>query len=165
MEFLEKDLEEILKSTPTQKLKNAGLEFLSGRDRIFTQLKIGNYGVADVIFCSRYDNYIDITVAELKKDKIGISAFLQALRYAKGIQRFFEERGYKEDFDGMLVKSFYNVSISIILIGRKLDTEGSFCFLPEFVPNKRVEFYTYAYEFDGIKFKNEHGYKLVEEGF
>lgn len=168
MDFLEKDLEEILKTTPTEKLAEAGLYFLNGY-KILTQVKIGNYGIADMITYKRTDNCIFLNVVELKKDKIGISAFLQALRYTRGLQRFFIKRGYIADDSLFLTKkgkSFtYYVHINTILIGRKLDTEGSFCFIPNIIPYGTIRFFTYNYDFDGLKFKQEYNYQLTEEGF
>ena len=67
MDFLEKDLEEILKTTPTEKLYDAGLDFLYRCSKVLTQVKIGNYGVADMVTYSRYKSYITINVVELKK--------------------------------------------------------------------------------------------------
>lgn len=165
MDFLEKDLEEILKTTPTDKLAEAGLSFFY-KSKILTQVKIGNYGVADMITYKRIENCIFIYIVELKKDTIGISAFLQAIRYARGLQRYFSTRGY-EEFDGLFLekRDTYFVSINIVLIGRKLDTGGSFCYyLPSIMPYQ-FKFYSYDYNFDGLKFKSENNWKLTEEGF
>lgn len=164
MDFLEKDLEEILKTTPTEDLWEAGLDFVYCNNIFFTQVKIGNYGIADMLAYSRFRSDIIITVVELKKDRIGISAFLQALRYVRGIQSFFEKRGYKKDGQ-FLHKSFYRVKINIALIGRKLDTEGAFCYLPDLIHFDEIQFYTYNYGFNGITFKKDRGYKLTDEGF
>ena len=57
------------------------------------------------------------------------------------------------------------VCINIVLIGRKLDNEGSFCYLPNIIPYGKVKFFTYNYDFDGLKFKQENNYQLTEEGF
>lgn len=177
MTFLEKDLEEIIyetyKSDPIG-LKKRGL-YLNGI--IKRQLRIGNYGIADLVTFERDidyeyspDRFIDkddvetmifecyttpkliVTVYELKKDKIGISAYLQALKYIKGIKRYLDEREFN-----------YDVGYNIVLIGKELDTSGSFCFIPDFSSN--VEFYTYNYDLDGLKFKNKKGYILTDENF
>lgn len=168
MDFLEKDLEEILKTTPTEKLVDAGLGFLKFADKVFTQVRIGNYGVADMITYKRCKNCIFLNVVELKKDKIGISAFLQAVRYVRGIQRFLEKRGYENIAEGMSkdsLKSYPHISIDIILIGRSIDNEGSFCYLPDVIRYSQFYFYTYEYKLDGLKFKQEYNYQLIKEGF
>ena len=98
-----------------------------------------------------------ITVFELKKDRIGISAFLQAVGYIKGLTLFLERRGLICDF-------------SIALIGSEIDTSGNFIFIPdcfgsiyEFNPMNKissVDFYTYKYDFDGISFDHHSYYYL-----
>jgi len=177
MKFLEKDLEEIIYETYNdnpKELQKRGL-YLNGK--IKRQLRIGNYGIADLVTFERDidyeynpDRFIDkdgvktmifecyinpklvITVYELKKDKIGISAYLQALKYVKGIQSYLDKREFNN-----------NVEYNIVLIGNELDTSGSFCFIPNFSSN--VKFYTYSYGVNGIKFRNKEGYVLTDENF
>jgi hypothetical protein len=174
MKFLEKDLEGIINQTSSEKLKQRGLDFNGKRYR---QLRIGNYGIADLVTVEKFyggqwdgnrpvlvngikesicdnikSNELIITIYELKKDKIGISAYLQALKYVKGIQRYLDARKFSKD-----------VQFRIVLIGSKLDTSGSFCFLPEF--NGDIDFYTYSYGIDGLEFQRSNGYKLSDEGF
>lgn len=168
MDFLEKDLEEILKTTPKEKLVDAGLGFLRFTNKIFTQVRIGNYGVADMIAYGRTGNCISLDIVELKKDKIGISAFLQATRYVRGIQRFLEKRGYENIAEGMSnhnLKSYPHITMNIVLIGRSLDTEGSFCYLTDTMMYGQVYFYTYEYSFEGLKFNKKDNYQLTNEGF
>lgn len=177
MDFLEKDLEQIIydayKTNP-KKLKKHGLKINGVLKR---QLKIGNYGIADLIsihkeyYTEEYpDFFLDkdineyavskfkelpklvFTVYELKKDKIGISAYLQAIRYVKGLQEFFSKRR-PNNF----------IEYKIVLIGNKIDDSGSFCFIPSF--DRNTEFYIYKYEFNGISFKNQNGYQLINPGF
>lgn len=181
MEFLEKDLEQIIWESSNEQLEEAGIS-ISGSKR-FRQLKIGNYGIADLVVLDRtnaYDfkkhqtstslNYITIKVCELKKDAIGIAAFLQAVRYVKGIKRYIEHRGLFSDC---------NVSYEIVLVGRTIDASGAFIYLPDivngsfdfFVENFHEEkslylsYYTYDYKIDGLKFKSHYNYMLTEEGF
>lgn len=178
MDFLEKDLEQIIYDATEEQL--SALE-LSGRR--LRQLKIGNYGVADLVFVEReydyryncgddydynkqQDEYISecglkITVCELKRDKIGISAFLQALKYCKGISAYLDKR------------NFFNYSFEIVLIGRDIDTSGSFIYITDMFDNygilsraiNKVKFFTYSYGFNGIDFKREWGYNLTNKGF
>lgn len=149
MKFLEKDLEQIIYETDNKILKDKGLNINGKKLR---QLRIGNYGIADLITYHRDGNYFDITVYELKKEKIGISAFLQSVRYTKGIKSFLSKR-FKDDV-------WY--SINVVLIGKQIDNNGSFCFIPDMT---NFSFYTYHYEFDGLKFENHRNYVLTNEGF
>ena len=159
MKFLEKDLEEIIFEASKQdfsELFNRGLYLGKFIKR---QLKIGNYGIADLVsFEKEYKvagnnklvPYLEITVIELKKDKIGISAFLQAVGYVKGIERYFEKHHPK-----IIIKT------NIILIGKTIDDSGNFCYIADILNN--VTCYTYSYDIDGLKFKSESGYKLILE--
>lgn len=148
MRFLEKDLEQIIYETPNEKLKDKGL-LIDGKK--LRQLKLGNYGIPDIITYKRGDwADLDVSIYELKKDKIGISAYLQALNYWKGIDEYLDKRGLSCHFQ-------------INLIGCELDTSGSFCYLPDF--DNKIRFYTYDYDFDGIKFTRQSGYKLTDNGF
>lgn len=167
MKFLECDLEEIIYKSNKDDLSDRGLTVLG---KLLRQVRIGNYGVADLIEINRpYIEYpfelgikhpLKITIYELKKDKIGVSAFLQSLNYARGVQRYLELRGYDD-----------NYIIEIVLIGKTVDTNGSLCFIPDIFSSQdyqyanNVSFYTYDYKFDGIQFNEESGYNLKHEGF
>lgn len=163
MSFLEKTLKEIIFTADRNKLEERGL-FINGK--LFRQLNIGNYGIADLVEVSKIDPYfgshgLDITVYELKKDKIGISAFMQAVRYIKGIERYLEWRGFSNEV-------FYH----IVLIGSTLEDsfDSSFKYFPDMFPCNSdgsyfIRNYTYKYEIDGISFNEENGYKLINQGF
>lgn len=150
MTFLEKDLEDIVFSTKNDFLMSRGL-YISGKKA--RQLKIGNYGISDIVTVSRNHLYdrLSITVFELKKDTIGVSTFMQAIRYAKGIDSWLRKNKQIE-FD-----------LSITLIGRTIDMNSDLIYLADVFEN--VELYTYEYEFDGIRFKQYKRYSLINEGF
>lgn len=179
MNFLEKHLEDILYETDNDVLDGRGL-CISGKK--YRQVKIGNYGIADLISVERdylqspystsviSDINLDITIYELKRDVVDINAFLQALRYAKGISRFMEFR------------KLYDYVLNIVLIGSKLDKDNDFVYITDLfdhgichnygygiVENKgklaSVNYYRYNYNVDGISFHQEFGYKLTNEGF
>lgn len=162
MKFLEKDLEQIIWESDNLKLQEKGLRILGKKIR---QLKIGNYGIADIVSVRKYyeDNSINpillITILELKKDSISISAFLQAIRYAKGIQRYLDERDFRHAYE-----------IEICLCGKKIDPFSDLVYLPDLIYSNKfslggVFLYTYDYTLDGIEFKEHFGYRLVNEGF
>lgn len=168
MNILEKDLEEIIEKASFEELYKKGI-YLQGICK--RQLKIGNYGVADLIYFSRdYDcdyrnekyintNYLNINICELKKDKAGISAFLQAVRYAKGIQHYLEKR------------KFYNFKIEITLIAPKIDTSSDYIFLTDLISSNvngcinKVNNYSFKYCLNGIEFQREERYYLSNTGF
>lgn len=171
MKFIEKDLEEIIYTSGRDVLEKRGL-LIEGELR--RQVKIGNYGIADLISVTkpcyvtgRDPNIYDlemgcITIYELKKEQIGIAAFLQALNYAKGIQTYLKKRNKNH--------LFY---ISIVLIGRNMDTSGAFCFIPDLIQLSSdnycnygtIAFYTYKYEIDGLRFIPQNDYNLKDNGF
>lgn len=171
MEFLEKDLEQIIYESGSEQLLEKGLYVYGKRKR---QLKIGNYGVADMVTIVRPNYNFTfkeaykgiITVYEFKKDKVSVSTFLQAIRYLKGIQRYLESRGKME---------LYNYQI--VLVGREMDLSSSFSYLTDMISSNLYEVgindenkfsldvYTYKYKIDGLEFEREADYKLIEEGF
>ena len=161
MKFLEKDLERIIYETPNEKLIRNGLPINSNTKKL-RQVRIGNYGIADLILVKRHACWLEITICELKKDKIGISAFLQAIRYAKGVQEFFKQK-----------KPDMIINLKLMLIGSDIDMSGSFCFIPSLfdtcMPENRcitsISFHTYHYDIDGLLFKDESNYKLSSDGF
>ncbi len=167
MKFLEKDLEEILFKQLTEdknSLFRDGSEFYDRSRKYFRQLRIGNYGIADIVgykkpyFHShkhkgaRHHSCHEITVIELKKDNVSLSAFLQAVKYCKGIKRYFDSRG------------IYNVKLKIILVGREIDTSSDLVFLPDIFSGD-IYLYTSDYDYDGIKYSIIRDYCLRKEGF
>lgn len=178
MRFLEKDLEQIIYEASEQRL----VKDLRLYGKRFRQLRIGNYGIADLVFVDRiytegleFDEYMEpydtiedvslrITVCELKKDTIDIGAFMQAIKYCKGISSYLKKRKIENYF------------FEIKLIGRNVELGGSFCYLPDLITDencrdissgsiKKLNLYSYSYGYDGIEFYKHDGYKLINEGF
>lgn len=165
MKFLEKDLEQIIWESDKEVLSERGL-LLDGK--LKRQLRIGNYGISDLVHFKKpifiYENNRNILiqegvieVIELKNDKISVSAFMQAVRYLKGIKRYLDNRNFQDHF----------YTYKITLIGKSIDLESSVCYLPDLICNADliVELYTYNYTINGIEFKCEYGYKMTEENF
>lgn len=173
MKFLEKDLEQIIYESKNEDLRIRNLPIYGYKIR---QLRIGNYGIADLVTIEKDYRFIYkrrkivstlphlvITVYELKKENVGISAYLQAVGYAKGVQSYLRKRG------------FYRFEINISLVGKDIDTSGSFCFITDLFINNYVEdpcgcisklkYYTYSYDLKGLTFKCINGYGLTDEGF
>lgn len=171
MKFLEKDLEQIIYESNKELLLEKGL-YIEGK--LLRQVKIGNYGIADLIEYKRpyYHEHFktlckgEIIVYELKQEKIGISAFLQALGYIKGIQSYLEKRNIAEN---------YNYTIK--LIGKEIDLNSTFIYLTDFISNDNeainINFesvfslrnFIYEYKLDGIHFKSINNYDLINKGF
>lgn len=157
MKFLEKDLEQIIYESSNKLLREKGLNI---RGKKYRQLRIGNYGIADIISVRRYEDCLYINIYELKKDKAGISAFLQAIRYAKGIKDYLEHRDFSHD-----------VKFGICLIAKEIDTTSDYIYLEQFTSNSMygvgfsLRNYSYKYDIDGIKFTPEENYSLIEKGF
>lgn len=163
MKFLEKDLEEIIFNSCKSKLWNKGLLL---PERIKRQVRIGNYGIADLIGFEK--EYIGIrgvwtecpsvTVYELKQQSVSISAFLQAVRYAKGVKHYLQKR------NPLMYK---NLKINIVIIGDKIDINSDLVYLTDMISGDlfSVTFYTYSYDVDGILFYKHKGYQLSEPNF
>lgn len=173
MNFLEKDLEEIIFNADKKMLEERGLQL---QGKLLRQKRIGNYGLADLIEITKpfyhpiYEQKIKglINVIELKKERVSVSSFFQALSYVKGIQSFLEK--HKPDFEN-------HFNYKITLIGRTLDCESSLAYMPEFchtdfyedfvgMENKlNVQIFTYKFDINGLSFNEEYGYALTNEGF
>ena len=160
MQFLEKNLEDIIFNTPNHLLRERGLAIYGKKKR---QVRIGNYGVADILVFDKGLYYtttesesfrygLCINVLELKQEQINVSTLLQATRYAKGISSYLTK--YR--------KVYYPVRVC--LIGSSIDKQTSFPYLSDFL-FEFMSIYTYKYDFDGIKFNREFDYKLPVEGF
>ena len=172
MNFLEKDLEEIIFSSSRQELENRGL-YIGARGCLIRQKRIGNYGIADLVHVTRpfYHPLLkqvckgEINIIELKQDKIGISAFLQALGYLKGVRSYLTKRNKDHLFN-----------YTITLIGKTIDLNSSFVYLSQFTNwpedvelSNNSEFhlrnFLYKYNIDGLSFEESDYYQLIDEGF
>jgi hypothetical protein len=181
MKFLEKSLEDIIYETENSKLNHRGLS-IEGRK--YRQVKLGNYGISDIItfekpvFINRneylrstkedYYNIPVFTIYELKKDIVNYDTLIQSINYYKGLLSWFNKSNifnnvkfYDSDKGDNIEKD--EITMNIVMIGRKIDCKGSFSFIPEVFNN--IKIYTYDYNFDGIYFKEEYGYALIDEGF
>jgi hypothetical protein len=178
MNFLEKDLEQIIYEADKELLAEKGLRV---NGKLLRQVRIGNYGIADLVSIERiyYHTYFDrhfkgiITIYELKKDNISVSAFIQAIGYAKGILRWMEQHPKK-----LKIVSPENYNINIVLIGKSIDQKSEFLYLADLLNtdnlgdnslldsfNLSLEMFTYDYDFNGINFTKIENYKLMNEGF
>lgn len=172
MTFLEKDLESIIYDATFDQLLDKGL-WLRGKK--YRQLKVGNYGITDIVSIQRpyyhphYEKVLKgtITILELKKDKIGLHTFDQLIRYAIGVKYYLEQRN---------LLTHYN--LSLVAIGKELDLSSSFCYMPDLFNQDISEVFMdgnepiitfsalkYQYDFNGINFEDIQGYALKNNGF
>jgi len=156
MEFLEKNLEDIIYETDNSLLRSRGL-FINGKKK--RQVILGNYGIADMITYQRIWRHLEIQIFEFKKDAVDFNTFSQSLKYYTAIQSFLNKRNSKRELE----YAFLDYTISINLVGKYIDMSNNFIYLPNFVNHLRI--YTYDYGFDGIKFETHNSYKLINEGF
>jgi hypothetical protein len=159
MKFLEADLEKIIMSIPNRDLRAAGLQ-IYGRKR--NQIRIGNYGICDVasITTNHIENYYTVDIWELKQDCIDWKTLEQSLRYAKGVMNYLNN--FKEFLPDMELR------ITINMVGRRINLKDSFIYLADIFGTSRediINFYTYDYLFDGIKFTKVKNYQIINEGF
>jgi hypothetical protein len=178
MNFLEKDLEQIIYEADKELLAEKGLRV---NGKLLRQVRIGNYGIADLVSIERpyYHTYFEfhckgtITIYELKKENISVSAFLQAVGYVKGIMRWMEQHPKNIE-----IISTSNYDINIVLIGKNIDKKSEFLYLADLLNtdnlgdnslldsfNLSLEMFTYDYDFNGINFTKIENYKLMNEGF
>jgi len=168
MDFLERDLEDIIfnelqSSDGYDNLNERGLDicFSKGSFICKRQLRIGNYGICDMVTLSRFKTIISdkgtliqaplyIEVIELKKGEINSETLFQAIRYLTGIKIYMED-----NYPSLVV------DYSITLIGRTINT-GDWIYLIDQLHNLKVQ--TYSYEIDGITFKTHRGYCLKNSG-
>lgn len=163
-DFLEKTLEDIIFETSNDDLKERGLWIGGNKKR---QVKIGNYGVADLITYEilqdiSWNSYLNITVFELKRKELNSGVLMQSIGYAKGIMEYLKTR------------NFTNYKISIVLIGGELNLHDNFIYIPSlfadydgcgFSALVSVHYYTYSYKFNGIFFDDANSYNLINKGF
>lgn len=155
MDFVEKDLEEIIFNSDLSKLRQRGLNL---HGKLKRQLHIGKYGIADLVCFKR--TYLEgscipvlkITVIELKPNNISLSAMMQAVGYARGIQDYLEHHKCELEY-----------SIDIMLIGKTIDKKSNLTFLPSIFEN--LSFYTYKYGIDGLIFDSIENYFLTNKGW
>ena len=148
MKFLEKNLEQIIFESDKGELENRGLSIYG---KLYRQLKIGNYGIADLVEFSRYRSCLTVTVYELKNDIVNVNTLNQAVGYLHGIQQYLDRRGINYTDN------------SIVLIGSDYDKETNFVYFSDIFNNLRI--LTYDYTLTGIEFTDVFGYYLINDGF
>lgn len=152
MKFYEKTLEDIIFESDSDILSDKGLIMPIHRYKT-RQLRIGNYGIADIVYWYSTNTHFYVSVFELKRGKIGIDTFLQGMKYCSGIKSHVNE------------KSNLTLDINLFLIGDEINKKSDFILLPPLLDtsNFSLELYTYKYTVDGIVFKDHNNYVLSDE--
>lgn len=156
MEFLEKDLEDVIYEAYTSGKQNflqeRGLSCFS-HDYIIRQLNLGDYGIADLIAIDfipyleeKGKSFFIVTIYELKKDAINMATFSQIIKYGKAITSFLRSQGM---YEGWILK--------YVIVGRSISQNSdNLCFMSDIF--RTIKTYTYDYSFDGIRFKPTKDY-------
>lgn len=162
MEFLEKDLEDVicdaLKTKEGQEsLYDKGFHFTlsNGHLKYKRQLNLGVYGICDLIISSKDDSELTdifglmqsrltIEVVELKKGVLNERSLIQVMRYVRGVERYMKRHH---------PNAWYSVIPT--LVGKSVD-DGDWVYLIDRVDGLRV--FTYRYGIDGISFEEHRGF-------
>lgn len=149
MNFLERDLENIIYQTSNILLNKRGLDIYGFKKR---QVNIGAYGIADLVTYHsdiNIDLFLNVKVWELKRSVIDMDSLNQGLKYVAGVKRYLKKH------------CSFDCKVSLVLVGKNFGND-SLCFLPYLT--KDVELYTYDYNFDGIKFeKHKDSWRKTDE--
>lgn len=158
MRFLEKDLEYIIWDNlffpeDVGNLNGSGLDCVCYTPYKSRQLRIGNYGICDLVTLERGQESLRVTIYELKKDEINIDGVIQLSRYVTGCKRYLRSRFPETE-----------ILIRPVIIGRSIHN-GDWVYLFNTLFNT-VLVYTYEYGIDGLQFDlHNMNYSLIDEGF
>ena len=141
MNFLEKNLEDIIWESPEQCYAR-GLRIPAGNGIKLRQLNLAPYGIADLVYISIDKGpAVRITVIECKKDVVDIATYGQACRYQTALSEYAHK--YFRNYD--------SVEFERILIGKRVDKRQDF--LHVLSADYDTSVYTYSYKHDGIYFE------------
>lgn len=160
MNVLEKEIEDMIWQGINENrplLRKKGL-WVWDKTTYHRQVDFGAYGICDIIGINVQpkkdgQRIINAHIIEIKKDEINNATFFQALRYAKGVARFVEEK-----------LNNTTCLFAITLVGKNVDKKGEFVYLPDVFSN--VALYTYKIDYkNGIVFSREADYYANNETF
>lgn len=119
-------------------------------DSVKRQVKIGNYGIADIVIKSKILAGMDVeincfTIVELKNVTLESTHLIQLIRYMKGFSRLSP-----------------NAEIYGVLIGTNMGN-GDWVYLLDYVKNINV--YTIKIPEENLGIENHREYILTNEGF
>jgi len=140
MDFLEKDLEDILFDNNPEDICMRGLRCFK-YDYMQRQVDLKQYGIADLITLEKNGKHLHFTVYELKNKVLNPAAFWQTIRYIRGIQHALSKCNFKNR----------TISVYGVMIGRSIDLNTDLCFLPSIV--SVIDMYTYQYNLYGMTFQ------------
>lgn len=170
MNVLEHEIEEIIEQ---YSLTKDGCDKISERglpvnSSLLRQVRIGGYGIIDLMSVRatfKSENIlIELSVYELKKDKVDIGSVLQLCRYMSGIEHLLNDhKSYLESKHGMKMCLYPTYGY---LIGKKIDTRDDIVYLYDHL-DEDISIYEYSIDLDkGILFKEvNRGWTLTEPEF
>lgn len=150
MNILEKEIEDIVFALCQNQQAGRKRGLFLPLANYYRQFNITHYGIADIVgFHFDSDEFcLYITVIEIKKESVNAQTLDQAIRYCKGLKEVFGEKEY-------------GIAFNIVLIGKTLEIDSSFCFYPDILNN--VQIYTFGISLEnGVDFKYQHGYCLAQ---
>jgi hypothetical protein len=165
MRFTEKDLEDLIVQTPRQDLIKAGY-WPARNGRCFRQVRIGKYGIADLIYihrryipkteeCDFSRHELTVSIVELKKGEITSDAFFQALGYLRGLSNYLEKKYPSK-----------TINYNILLVGSDMNLTKRFKYLfSTFYESTSVLGMIYRINKNGIRFYDIGEHSLINEGF
>jgi len=161
MNIIEKNLENIILTTPNEVLNQKGLP-IYGKKK--SQVNLGRYGRADLItFEKSYDyshlgNFtpaLHITIYELKQRELDLNTFGQVSSYLKGLQRYLDKRGKFKNFE---------INYEIVLVGYSVKKNPQIYFINDLFINANI--YLYNVDINGLSFEYwDTNIKYENEGF
>jgi hypothetical protein len=147
MNFLEKDLENLIIDTDKNKLLENGLYIGNKKIR---QLNLGANGILDIVsYEKRYDNtnkvpVIYIRIYELKRDTVCMNTIKQLSRYYLAVSEYVKSRYLKSE-------GLFTFQINLVLIGSNFNFNDSNFITSAFLI-KNLEIFTYSLQNKNIFF-------------
>jgi hypothetical protein len=127
------------------------------RGSLFSQVNLGEYGVADLVSLSYHKsdgvfieerNLLYIEIIEIKAMEIKPGAFLQAIRYATGISEFFKH---------IINTRNTAIRIHVKLLGKSITIKPNSIFtIPGIIDNASV--FTYTIDKDNLSIISHHAF-------
>lgn len=144
MEISEKQLEDMICLENRFELVTRGLEVFD-HDHLFRQYNLGSYGIIDLVGISATTQFgyleVFVTIYELKKDEIGMSALGQICRYKKAFEDHFQDAGISQ------------FEVRTVLIGSQIEASSNFVYVASQID--LLHCYTYEIGIKGLSF-TEH---------
>lgn len=149
----EKELEDYIFESVSESMHNPITD--ESVDSIYRQVDLGSYGIADLVTFSYGEEFLEVTIIELKKETIDIKTMAQLSRYYKAFCQYFEKKHPSK-----------TVSIKLIAVSGQICHTDDSAWLSDYL-SEHSNFQVYLCDFDldsGVIFSEQIGwYKKGEE--